>query len=192
MQARLPITLSVAVLLLAGCAGSARVPGPGPITTLVLNQPISIPEGRARIYLQDGKLTRGVDEFTPSCGLEIRQVSGPPRTVPAGRYAVTRVQELSTEVVFNGVERQVARAGVSIGVGSGGFGIGIGIGSSGMDDGGDSPSDIFEGYHFWLADSARVGLMRLTCLGARAQPVDVEPPTRAEMARALGKWGRLE
>ncbi len=169
------------VLLLAGCASAPRQDAP---RALVLNGPVSVPEGRARVFFQHGQLVPGVDEFAPHCALEIDRVSGLPRTVPAGRYLIERVQDVTTEVVFGGFGHQVAGVGV-------GIGINIGVGSIGW-GGRDALSDIFEGYHFWLTDSARVGLMRLTCLGARDQPADVMPPTRKDMAQALGKWGRLE
>jgi hypothetical protein len=175
----LPILLAAA--LGTGCA--TRPAPPVPVTQLVLNQPISVPEGRARVYLQDGAVVGGIDEFRPHCALEIRQVSGPPRTVPAGVYPVTRVQDVTTPIVLAAPGRQLAGVG---------FGVGIGSGALSVSNREDGYADIFEGYHFWLADSAGVGLMRLTCLGARAQPVDVAPPTRAEMAQALGKLGRLE
>jgi len=172
-------------VLIAGCA-TRPLPPQAPITRLVLNQPITVPEGKARAYLQDGAVVARIDEFRPHCALEIRQVSGPPRTVPAGVYPVTRVQDVTTPIVLAAPSVQLAGVGI-------GIGIGVGSGSlrvSNRDY--DGFADIFEGYHFWLADSARVGLMRLTCLGTRAQPVDVEPPTRTEMAQALGGLGRLE
>jgi len=177
----------LAAALAAGCA-THPVPPPAPVTRLVLNQPVTVPEGQARAYLQDGAVVPRIDEFRPPCALEIRQVSGPPRTVPAGVYPVTRVQDVTTPIVLAAPPRQLAQLDIGVGVG-----IGVGSGAifvSNRDY--DGYADIFEGYHFWLADSARVGLMRLTCLGTRAQPVDVEPPTRAEMAQALGALGRLE
>lgn len=172
----------VGCLLIAGCATSPRPAAP---RALVLSGPVNVPDGRARVFFQRGQMVSGVDEFEPHCALEIDRVSGLPRTVPAGRYAIERVQDVTTEIVFGPTRNQVAGVGV-------GIGINIGVGSIGWGGRGDSPSDIFEGYHFWLTDSARVGLMRLTCLGGRDQPVDVRPPTRAEMARALGEWGRLD
>ena len=171
-------------VLIAGCA-TRPLPPQAPITRLVLNQPITVPEGKARAYLQDGAVVARIDEFRPHCALEIRQVSGPPRTVPAGVYPVTRVQDVTTPIVLAAPSVQLAGVGI-------GIGIGVGSGSVFVGNRYDGYADIFEGYHFWLADSARVGLMRLTCLGSRAQPVDVEPPTRAEMAQALGSLGSLE
>lgn len=167
--------------LLAACG--ARPDGPA-VQTLVLERPVDIPEGRARVFFQRGEQVTGVNEFEPHCGLEIRRVHGGPRRVPAGRYPVSRVQALSTEIVMAAPPRQVA--GVGFGVG-----INIGIGSIGVGQY-DSPPDIFEGYHFWLVDRSDVGLMRLTCLGVRAEPAEVAPPTRSEIRRALGSWMRLE
>lgn len=177
------ITLAAGAWLLSGCAMSPHGPFDLPVSALVLDKSVTVPEGRARVFLQDGAVVNNINEFKPQCALEIRQVNGPPRTVPAGVYPVTRVQDVSTPIVLNGTGHRVAAVS---------FGVGIGVNTAGVSNDGDSPSDIFEGYHFWLADNAGVGLMRLTCLGARAQPVDVEPPTRAEIAKALGSIGRLE
>lgn len=175
------LALSGLCALLAGC--SARTDGPA-IQALILERPVDIPDGRARVFFQHGERVTGVNEFEPHCGLEIRRVHGGPRRVSAGRYLVSRVQPVSTEIVMAAPLRQVA--GVDFGVG-----IHIGIGSFGIGRD-DSPPDIFEGYHFWVVDRSDVGLMRLTCLGARAEPADVAPPTRAEIRRALGNWMRLE
>jgi hypothetical protein len=174
------LVLLLAGALLTGCALPPTGPAAAPVTRLVLERPVSVPEGRARVFLQDGELVKGLDEFKPHCALEIRHLSGPPRTIPAGNYPVTRVQREVVEVVFAGPGRQVAAAGL------------YGRLIAGTDDGGDAPADIFEGYHFWLADSADVGLMRLTCFGIRAEPWNAEPPTMAELRRVLGDYGRLE
>jgi hypothetical protein len=165
--------------LLGGCAHAPPGPGSKRITSLVLDQPVAVPEGRARVFLQDGELVRRFNEFRPHCALEIRHLSGPPRTIPAGTYPVTRVQRDVVDVVFTGPERDVAAAG-----------LGLHLFAGRGDDG--SPSDIFEGYHFWLADAADVGLMRMTCFGVRAAPWEVEPPSIADVNRALGDYGRLE
>lgn len=178
--AALGVSVLAAVLTLA-CA-----PRPTPVSfsQLIMKQPVSIPDGAARAFIQEGTVVSRVDEFTPHCALEIRRITGAPRTIPAGTYRVTRIQDVQTPMVLAIPGQQFA--GVGFGVN-----IGIGMGSVGIGAWGDSYADVFEGYHFWLADSAQVGLMRLTCLGARAQPVDVRAPTRAEMAHALGNLGAL-
>jgi hypothetical protein len=175
-----PLTLLLsALLLLSGCA---TVPTPETrVSELLLHKPISVPEERARVFLQDGRVVQGFNEFIPHCALEIRHLYGPPRTIPAGRYPVTRVQPVVTEVVFAAPRQRVAELGVGI---SGGHFIGVG-------DYNESPPEIFEGYHYWLEDRANVGLMRLTCYGARGMPSEVEPPTLAELARVLGGLGQL-
>lgn len=173
-------------VLTVGCATTRPVDMP---QRLVLLAPLSVPEGRARLFLQSGKVVQKLDEFTPHCALEIDRVSGLPRTVPVGVYAVRRVQDVSTTVVLGHAGPQLAGVGIGISIGSGGrVGVGVGIGAHDI----FSREELFEGYHFWLADTARVGLMRLTCLGARAEPADVNPPSRAEMAAALGSLARLE
>ena len=176
------VLLVVIVLFaLVGCAPPPYVDEAGrPPQVLELRQDVAIPEGRARVFIQSGRIVSSPDEFTPHCALEIRHLSGPPRTVPSGIYPVTRIQQVMTEVVLVVPSRQLAQVSV-----------GIGIRFGGASEKDTSPSDIFEGYHFWLADSANVGLMRLTCFGARDMPAEAEPPTLADLRRALGSVGRL-
>jgi len=164
--------------LLAGCAALPPVgQALAQPQALVLSQDITIREGHTRTFLQDGAVVKRIDEFRPHCALEIRQLNGPPRTVPAGIYPVTRIQQAVTPVVLAGPGRRYAALGLRL--------------AGGMTERGDAPEEIFEGYHFWLADSAAAGLMRLTCFGTRDLPVDVEPPSLAEINRSLGKLGRL-
>jgi hypothetical protein len=154
--------------------------GAEPPQALQLLRDVAIPDGRTRVFIQDGRLVRSIDEFVPHCALEIRHLHGPPRTVPAGVYPVRRIQQAVTEVVYGLPSHRLAEVSV---------GVGVHIGRTLEEDA--SPPDIFEGYHFWLADTANVGLLRLTCFGARAAPYEVEPPTLAELVRVLGPVGRL-
>ena len=174
----LPLAL---LMLLAGCGSLPPVgEAVGQPQALVLLRDITIRDGHARAYLQDGEIKKRVNEFRAHCALEIRQVSGPPRTVPAGTYPITRIQQSVTPIVLAAPVRQLAAASIG------------GYLMAGVHESGDAPEEIFEGYHFWLQDTANVGLMRLTCYGTRAQPVDAEPPTRAEIAQALGNLARLQ
>lgn len=176
--------LVVMLVTLAGCAMTlplADEAGQQP-RVLELYEGIAIPEGRTRVFMQNGRIVTGIDEFAPHCALEIRHLSGPPRWVPAGRYPIKRIQAVMTEVVYGVPSGRFA--GVSVG-------IGIHVGSSSIWDDDLSPPEVFEGYHFWLLDTANVGLLRLTCFGARDMPADVEPPTLVELRQVLGGMGRL-
>lgn len=170
---------ALAVLLLASCALQPQHGSPQTVQRLQLLLPVTVPEGRTRVFIQHGRLVRRIDEFMPHCALEIRQLHGPPRTVPAGRYPVSRVQRVTTEVVFAGPAQRLA---------------GLAVHAPGLrrvDDYDTSPPEVFEGYHFWLQGSAGAGLLRLSCYGARAMPAEVRPPTLRELAETLGGIGRL-
>lgn len=173
--------LPATFLLLAGCAAQpfGREPGGAP-QVLQLRQDVAIPEGRARTFIQHGRIVRSLDEFDPHCALEIRHLHGPPRTVPAGLYPISRIQQVVTEVVYGLPSTRLAQTS---------FGLGLRVGKG--IDWDTSPPEIFEGYHFWLVDTANVGLLRLTCFGARAEPYEAEPPTLAELREVLGAIGTL-
>jgi hypothetical protein len=166
--------------MLSGCATHPVGAPPGQPQALQLLRDVTVPDGRARVFIQHGRLVRGIDEFSPHCALEIRHLHGPPRTVPAGVYPVRRVQRVVTEVVYGQPSQRLA--GVSVG-------IGVGISVPLRED--SSPPELFEGYHYWLVDRANVGLLRMTCFGARADPSDALPPTPVELDRVLGPVGRL-
>jgi hypothetical protein len=174
--------LSLSLLgLLAGCAALPPVgQAVGQPQALVLLRDITIRPGHTRAFLQDGEVKKRFNEFRTHCALEIRDLSDKPRTVPAGFYPIRRIQQSVTPIVLAEPGRKLASASFA------------GRLASSVVEGGDMEEDIFEGYHFWLRDTANVGLMRMTCYGVRAQPVDAEPPTRAEIAQALGKLGRLQ
>jgi hypothetical protein len=173
--------LLLVIWLLPACTALPRDSmATAPPQALQLLRDVVIPEGRTRLFIQHGHPVRGIDEFEPHCALEIRHLHGPPRTVPAGIYPIRRVQRVVTEVVYGLPSRRVA--GVSVG-------IGVQIGGRLKED--TSPPDIFEGYHFWLTDKANVGLLRMSCFGARAMPYEAEPPSLAELDRVLGPLARL-
>jgi hypothetical protein len=181
MRAKAMWLLLAIFLLSSGCTMQPFDDAPGgPPQALRLLQDVAVPEGRPRVFMQRGRIVTSRDEFVPHCALEIRHLHGPPRTVPAGIYPISRIQQVVTEVVYGPGGTQLAQAE---------FGLGLRIGTGIEPD--ESPPEIFEGYHFWLVDTANVGLLRLTCFGARADPYEAEPPTLVELREVLGPIGVL-
>jgi hypothetical protein len=73
---------------------------------LVINEPVTIPAGRARVFLQGGGVLgqRGLgggryNLYEPHCALEIDSVDHDGFIVPAGEYLVTRVERSVVSVV---------------------------------------------------------------------------------------------
>ena len=170
--------------LLAGCETLIQETPRGrwieiaPGSTLRLHQPIRIPEGRARVWLVNGRLSRNSANYRTSCALEVRRLARDgPQTMPAGAIRITRIQNYWTEVA-------AAMPPVS-------GDIGLRLASYG--DSGDSGySMIRTGYHFWLDDSVNPNLRRLTCLGVLADPPEADPPSLAEIDAALGGLATIE
>lgn len=161
------LLMLVSGLILGACGGMPRQPTEP--HTLVLLQPVDVAEGHARAFIQAGRVVARIDEFTSHCALEITHLAGPPRTILPAHYPIKRVDLAFTPVVFAAPPRRLARW-----------------------PGGDEPSDIFAGYHFWLVDALGLGLRRMSCYGRRDIPGRVRPPTPEELDQVLGRMGRLE
>ena len=80
------LSLALALALLLGCETQMRQSdrGPwipvGPGGTLVLSQPVKVPQDRARVFFRNGRLQSTGANQGPSCGIEIRTIprDGPP------------------------------------------------------------------------------------------------------------------
>lgn len=179
--------LTSSALLLAACNRSASVleaPGAAYRTltgaTLVLNQEVVVPAGRARVFIQDGGASVGgrsliggsFDQYRPHCGLEIRSIDHTGHPIRPDEFQITQVQGSLQEVVLR-APLKVASLGLA----------------GGMDDGGSTA--YHEGYHFWLRSPTQPEVRRLSCYGAYAEPPDLEPPTLEEIGRALGDVAEL-
>ncbi len=154
----------------------------GPDTAFILQQPIDIPQGRARAFISNGRISRSSASYRTSCALEVREIARQGRQqISPGRFQITRAQHYWTEVAANlqawGVFLQIAE----------------------LSNGGGQPL-IQTGYRFWLkrtdvpADQfqEQPSVMHLTCLGILAEPAQAYPPTIRELEQALGTVARLQ
>lgn len=181
---RIPALLLFAAVVFAGCAGPGVRTADSPYSgerlagaTFVLEQTLTVPAGRARVFLQEGAAVRAWDQYRPHCALEIRSVQHDGFDVTPGTFTITRVQH-SLEQVVDAGSRRLA-------------GLHAGIALGGLMDGGGSAS-FHEGYHLWLDAPGRPEVMRLSCYGTYDQPPDLRPPSLNEMRAALGSLGRFE
>lgn len=166
----------LAALLMAGCTGGVR-DGSGYRelggAVLVLEQPLRVPAGRARVYLQSpdgrspGRVTGSFNSYRPHCALEIRPVDHDGWTVEPGEFRVTRVQRTIDMVVGREAPIRVAQLGL------------------------DGAQSYYDGFHFWLESDAQPDVMRLTCYGVYAAPYELYPPTLGEIELALGDVAAL-
>jgi hypothetical protein len=157
----------------------------GADTALILHQPMTIPQDRARAFIVNGRLSRQSAHYRTSCALEVRELARQgPQHVRPGRLQIVRAQHYWTQVAAHlrdsGVFVQVAE----------------------LSNGGGQPL-IQTGYRFWLkrlsdADQSASGdkpgaasPMHLTCLGILAEPAEAYPPTITELAQTLGALATL-
>lgn len=167
----------LSAVLLAGCQQSSTVrdPASGGFRQLqggelVLRQALTVPPGRARVFLQDGSdgaVAGRFDQYRPHCALEIDRVDHAGLTIEPGRFLITRVQHSLVEVV-QAEPVQVAARNLAFGIY------------------GRSSSAYHEGYHLWLASQRQPSVRRLSCYGVYAEPPDLAPPTLAEIRWAIG------
>lgn len=143
---------------------------------LVVNQGITVPAGRARVFLQntspDGTRSgTSFDSYRPHCAFEVDSVDHEGYPIQPGTFTISRVQRTTVQVV----QRESVRvAGLAV------AGI-IGRGSA-----------LHDGFHFWLTSADQPGVRRLTCYGVFAAPIDLYPPTLAEIELALGALATIQ
>ena len=141
--------------------------------SLVLNQNLEIGAGRARVFVQDGDVTFGFDSYEPHCAFEIKSVQHDGVTINADTFSIARVQG-SLQQVVSGEPVQTASLQLA-----------------GLNGGGDGPSSLYLGYHFWLSSVGQPEVRRMSCYGIYAEPQDAYPPTLQEIRQALGSVAEI-
>jgi hypothetical protein len=136
--------------------------------TLRLNQPLEVPAGHARVFLQKGAVVpkTSLDEYEVNCSLELRSVREFAQPIAAGRFQVLSVQQMRGQVV---------RAG-SVQFALGG-------------DEGDAM--IHLGWHLWLHSKEQPEVLRMTCRGELGHPSEVTRPSPPQIHRALSSIADL-
>ncbi|MBT8428919.1 MAG: hypothetical protein KJN79_03310 [Gammaproteobacteria bacterium] len=170
-----------AALFLGACQSSTtvrEVAGENRFTqlegaSLVLNQNLEIGAGKARVFVQDGDVTFGFDSYEPHCAFEIKSVQHDGATINADTFSITRVQG-SLQQVVSGEPVQTASLQLA-----------------GLNGGGDGPSSLYLGYHFWLSSVGQPEVRRMSCYGIYAEPQDAYPPTLREIRQALGSVAEI-
>jgi len=176
------LTIVLAGLLTAACSqiewskkGTASYYNLPPVGTQVdLQRPITVPPGRARVFMQAGKVGPGYDQYYPNCNFEIRTLSEQPKVIEPEKFLVVKVQRLTEEVVQ--LERPTQVAGIGL------------AGMGGMD--GSQPM-ITMGVHLWFGSDTQPDVMRLTCRGGFDDPWRAQPPSIDEMRAVLADYARI-
>lgn len=140
---------------------------------IVLHDALVIAPHQARVFLQDGNVVGGLNEYHPHCSFEVRKLSEQSQTIQPDTFVVSRVQHLIEEVVM--LQPVLVAA--------------LGNNLAFQDY---SPSDIFRGFHFWLRSEAQPDVLRMTCRGALAPPWEALLPSPEEINMALGEKATLK
>jgi hypothetical protein len=173
--------LALAAFFLTGCetisnlepASDLRVDLRDKEVSFVLEQDITIPAKKARLYLQNGAVGGSRDLYQPFCVLEIDAVDHQGFTITPDSFDVVRIQRSTVQIASQGGTKLASSASLAFRLRN------------------DSESRVHDGYHFWLQSDSQPSVMRLTCYGVFKRISQVEPPTLEEIGVALGESGRL-
>ncbi len=140
---------------------------------LQVRQALPVSAGKARVFVQDGAISGGYDNYRPHCAFEIESIDHDGVTIEPDTFQIVRVQRTLVQVVQARPLRLAGlwRAGIN------GFG---------------GSSSYHEGYHFWIYSERQPQVMRMSCYGVYAQPYELHPPTLAEIGVALGGLAGIE
>lgn len=179
----------VVALSLAGCAQDSWLIAKGDAFqdvgggALVVNQALVFPPETTRLFVQDGQVVNRhhYDHYSAVCVLEKDALLSRPQTLPAGRYRITAVTTMRTEVIR---APHPAEPVVVASAAPDAF-----LLAQVVDSGG---AQIHRGFIFELAADHDPGLSKLSCFGSYLDPQFSERPTTEEMEWALGALATLQ
>ncbi|MCH7882611.1 MAG: hypothetical protein IIB69_13790 [Proteobacteria bacterium] len=98
------ILLAAGILVAGGCAVTPSI---NPVSIVQVNQPLEIPNRKARVYIQNGDVTakRDLDPWNIYCSVLMQNVhtAGEPKlTVSPGQFEIIKVREYDEHQYFPG------------------------------------------------------------------------------------------
>lgn len=98
------ILLAAGILVVSGCAVTPSI---NPVSTVQVNQPLEIPNRKARVYIQNGVVTakRDLDPWSIYCSVlmqDLHTAGEPKLIVSPGQFAVIKVREYDEHQYFPG------------------------------------------------------------------------------------------
>lgn len=182
----LPLFAALALLLASACAPVPREGEeihtyqlPEGETRLTLTEPITVPAGSSRVWIQDGLVATGRDSYRPSCQLRLQEGVESPHTIEPDTFTAVEIRRRDewvrdtapASVLLASAGRDTPRARQL---------------TMGIQDGNGGP-----GWRVWRTDfrlesQGQPEVDRLSC--AVWVPVSqMRPFTLADMRRALGE-----
>jgi hypothetical protein len=83
-------------------------------STLILHRDVAIPANRLKIYVQDGSLGYGVNQYYPFCKFELRQAKKQSQFIAPDQFIVTRTRRIVDYFVGLDFERQPFFASIDL------------------------------------------------------------------------------
>jgi hypothetical protein len=177
-------------VFLAACQSAAPDPSspfymPPAGSKLILNQGFVIPPHELKIFVQDGRLAYGANEYYPFCKFELRDLKDTPQEVRPDEFTIDSVsRQTGVFAAFDQFDKRSLLAGIGVIGGYGG--ISIGIGGTGISIFDGKPSPVVYGIRMDLSSSRQPNVFRMTCghlqdpdMGAHYLSID-------EIRQALG------
>jgi hypothetical protein len=106
-----PVKLIIRTILVAAgisiTSGCAVKPSVNPVSIVQVNQPLEIPNRKARVYIQNGEVTakRDLDPWSIYCSVlmqDLHSAGEPKLTVSPGQFAIIKVREYKEHQNFPG------------------------------------------------------------------------------------------
>lgn len=144
-------------------------------STFVVNESLMVPVGRARVFLQGGRVVTkvGLDRYRPHCNFEVRSLSDGSLRIEPDTFLVTRVIVDEEEVVSRPQSLHYAALGLGGDMGGGGINM------------------ITHLVRHRLHSERQPEVMYLTCHGGFDYPFHARTPGIAEIRQVLGEMVTL-
>lgn len=142
---------------------------------LVLHRGVTIPANRTRIFLQNGRLVYGINEFEPHCQIRVKTIAEHTQTIAADQFRIERVFGTEDQVVTSGRIRLAANGGMVMAGGGNGNG----------------ESRIIYLYFLTLKSDKQPQVSFLVCGGLLDEPPLADYPSVQDIRRSLGDVAEL-
>ncbi|MBT8439578.1 MAG: hypothetical protein KJO91_07600, partial [Gammaproteobacteria bacterium] len=144
------------------------------VSKVRVNESITVPPGKTRVFFQDGKIVSQFNHYKPNCNIEVRlREDKNLQSIKPAEFQIVSIKQSYEQVVNFNRFQQIKLAHVSI------------SGHQGMVSLFDNNHDVYRGYHFYLSGRDE-NVYRLSCRGVYAPAFEAWLPTFDEMKQSLG------
>jgi hypothetical protein len=145
------------------------------VSKVRVNELITVPLGKTRVFFQDGKIVSQFNHYKPNCNIEVRlREDKNLQSIKPAEFQIVSIKQSYEQVVnFNRLQKiKLAQVNIS----------GHRDVVSFFDD---NYYDVYRGYHFYLS-GVDANVYRLSCRSVYAPAFEAGLPTFDEMKQSLG------